>query len=198
MILGLDFDNTLVRYDELFHQLAIEKKLIEETLPANKIIIRNYLRGQGKDEQFTLLQGEVYGRRILEAKPAEGMLKTLTKLGRYGVQMKLVSHKTKTPYKGPSYDLHLAAWTWLERHDFFESQGIGWKREDVYFEETKTKKINKIKELKCTHYIDDLEEILKELPEAMQRILYSPNANKSKRSEPFNVLKHWEELNDVL
>ena len=95
MILGLDFDNTLVRYDELFHQLAIEKKLIEESLPPNKIIIRNYLRGQGKDEQFTLLQGEVYGRRILEAKPAEGMLKTLTKLGRYGVQMKLVSHKQR-------------------------------------------------------------------------------------------------------
>ena len=28
-LLGLDFDNTLVRYDKLFHQLAVEKGLIE-------------------------------------------------------------------------------------------------------------------------------------------------------------------------
>ena len=65
--LGLDFDNTLVRYDKLFHQLAIEKGLIEKTLPADKTTIRDYLRGQGRDEQFTMLQGEVYGLRILES-----------------------------------------------------------------------------------------------------------------------------------
>ena len=76
-LLGLDFDNTLVRYDTLFHQLAIEKGLIEASLPANKTVIRDYLRSQGQDEQFTTLQGEVYGLRILDAEPAEGMLKAL-------------------------------------------------------------------------------------------------------------------------
>ena len=63
-LLGLDFDNTLVRYDKLFHQLAVEKKLIKETFPCDKIAIRNFLRNEGKDENFTLLQGEVYGLRI--------------------------------------------------------------------------------------------------------------------------------------
>ena len=29
-LLGLDFDNTLVHYDELFHQLAVERKLIKD------------------------------------------------------------------------------------------------------------------------------------------------------------------------
>ena len=72
-LLGLDFDNTLVRYDKLFHQLALEKNLIEQIVPANKTAIRDYLREQGKEEQFTLLQGEVYGPRILEAEPAEGI-----------------------------------------------------------------------------------------------------------------------------
>ena len=100
-LLGLDFDNTLVRYDKLFYQLALERKLIKESLPADKIIIRNHLRSKGQDEDFTLLQGEVYGRRILEAEPAEGMLNALKRLKKDGVQMRLVSHKTKTPYKGP-------------------------------------------------------------------------------------------------
>ena len=35
-LLGLDFDNTLVRYDKLFHKLALEKNLIEQEIPANK------------------------------------------------------------------------------------------------------------------------------------------------------------------
>ena len=71
-LLGLDFDNTLVRYDKLFHQLALEKGLIKKSLPTDKTAIRDYLRSQGQDEQFTLLQGEVYGLRILEAEPAKG------------------------------------------------------------------------------------------------------------------------------
>ena len=115
-LLGLDFDNTLVRYDKLFHQLALEKGLIEKSLPADKTAIRNYLRSQGQDEQFTLLQGEVYGLRILEAEPAEGMLKALAELHKRGIPMVLVSHKTTTPYKGPAYDLHQAALSWLNKY----------------------------------------------------------------------------------
>ena len=64
VLLGLDFDNTLVSYDKLFHKLALEKELIDEKVPANKMSIREDLRERGKDEFFTLLQGEVYGLRI--------------------------------------------------------------------------------------------------------------------------------------
>ena len=54
--IGIDFDNTLVIYDELFYKLAIERDLIPKNLSKNKIIIRNYLRAINKDEQFTNLQ----------------------------------------------------------------------------------------------------------------------------------------------
>ena len=64
-LLGLDFD-TLVRYNELFYQLAVEKGLIKESIPICKTTIR-LITCQGKDEEFTLLQGEVYGLRILDA-----------------------------------------------------------------------------------------------------------------------------------
>ena len=174
-ILGLDFDNTLVRYDKLFHQLALEKDLIEESIPPNKTAIRDYLRSQGQDEQFTLLQGEVYGLRILEAEPAEGMLNTLGELHQRGIPMVLVSHKTRTPYKGPAYDLHQAGWSWLEKHGFFAGGGLGWSRDQVFFEESKQEKVARIEAEGCTHYVDDLPEILEMLPISIQAILYDPN-----------------------
>ena len=173
-LLGLDFDNTLVRYDKLFHQLALEKSLIEESLPADKTAIRNYLRSQGQDEQFTLLQGEVYGLRILDAEPAEGMLNALGELHQRGIPMVLVSHKTQTPYKGPSYDLHQAAWSWLEKQGFFAPDGLGWSRDQVFFEESKQAKVARIEALCCTHYVDDLPEILEMIPNNIQAILYDP------------------------
>ena len=189
-LLGLDFDNTLVRYDKLFHQLALEKGLIEESLPADKTGIRDYLRSQGQDEQFTLLQGEVYGLRILEAEPAEGMLNALGELHQRGIPMVLVSHKTRTPYKGPSYNLHQAAWNWLEKHGFFAPDGLGWSRDQVFFEESKQAKVARIEAQRCTHYIDDLPEILEMLPPSIQRILYDPN--RQHRTEKLLHLTHWD------
>ena len=188
-LLGLDFDNTLVRYDKLFHQLALEKGLINESLPANKTAIRDYLRRQGQDELFTLMQGEVYGLRILEAEPAQGMLEALGELQERGIQMILVSHKTRTPYKGPAYDLHQAAWSWLEKHDFFAPDGLGWSCDQVFFEESKVAKATRIEGQRCTHYIDDLPEILEMLPSSIQAILYDPNNN---HNDPkFHHLTDW-------
>ena len=191
-LLGLDFDNTLVRYDELFHKAAVDKGLIRKDITANKTTIRDYLRKNGQDNEFTILQGEVYGLRILEAKPSEGMLKKLKELKQEDIKMVLVSHKTKHPYKGPKYDLHEAAWSWLEKHDFFKEDGLGWNREDVFFEVSKEKKLERIRKLGCTHYVDDLEEILLSLADNVERLWYS---NEEKMpSKGIKKLKSWKEL----
>lgn len=194
-LLGLDFDNTLVRYDTLFHQLAIEKGLIKDSLPADKTAIRDYLRSQGQDEQFTLLQGEVYGLRILEAEPAEGMLQALDMLQKRGVQMVLVSHKTRTPYKGPNYDLHQAAWSWLEEHGFFSPNGLNWKNNQIFFENTKEDKVKRIKTEGCTHYVDDLQEIIEMLPPKVKGILYDPN-NVYPNTE--NSIHSWKNISQLI
>ena len=191
-LLGLDFDNTLVRYDKLFHQLALEKDLIEKSLPADKTTIRDYLRSQGKDEQFTLLQGEVYGLRILEAEPAEGMMEALGELHQRGIPMVLVSHKTRIPYKGPSYDLRQAALSWLHKYSFFEESFLNWTEGQVFFEETKSLKIERINSLQCTHYVDDLCEILEGLKKDIEGILYDPNRLES--SQQKKKIRNWEEL----
>ena len=188
-LLGLDFDNTLVRYDSLFHQLALEKGLIEDSVEADKTAIRDYLRNQGQDEQFTLLQGEVYGLRILEAEPANGMLEALGELHENGIQMVLVSHKTRIPYKGPAYDLHQAAWSWLEKHGFFTPDGLGWSRDQVFFEESKQAKVARIEAQGCSHFVDDLPEILRMLPSGIQAIFYDPNNSHSNHN--FHQLTDW-------
>ena len=196
-LLGLDFDNTLVRYDKLFHQLALEKGLIKGSVPADKTAIRDYLRCRGQDEQFTELQGEVYGLRILEADPCKGMLEALGKLHERGIEMALVSHKTKTPYKGPKYDLRKSAWDWLTKHKFFEKGILKESGENVFFESSKNEKIQRIEMLKCTHYVDDLPEILEALNDEVIKIHYSPGIDKK---EYPGVLKmeNWEKINQLI
>ena len=95
-LLGLDFDNTLVRYDKLFYDLAIEKSLINKDFECDKTKIRDHLRHKGLDEQFTLLQGEVYGSKIMEAKPENGMIDCLKALKNQGIVIKIISHICKT------------------------------------------------------------------------------------------------------
>ena len=101
------------------------------------------------------MQGEVYGSKIHEAEPAENVLKELKKIKDKGYQISIISHKTKHPYMGPKYDLHESAIEWLKKHKFFDQTFLNLRREDIYFEETKERKIERIKKLGCTHYIDD-------------------------------------------
>ena len=175
MILGLDFDNTLIRYDELFYQVALDKGLIPSDLLKTKNAVRDYLRQAGNEEEWTLLQGEVYGSRIQEAIAFEGMQEALKKISTQSERIFLVSHKTRTPYMGQQYDLHQAAMGWLQGHAFFDIEGLGWEENQVFFELTKEEKLQRIVQLGCTHYIDDLPEILEMLPDTVQKILFTPN-----------------------
>ena len=192
-LLGLDFDNTLVRYDELFHQLALERNLIMESLPPDKTTIRDYLRSQGKDEQFTLLQGEAYGLRILEAKPNEGVINALTEIKKKGIDMAIISHKTRRPYKGPAYDLHKGALDWLNKHNFFSESGVNMLQKDVYFENTKEQKLKKIKELGCDYFVDDLKEIVMAIEEPTKAILYARGLH-----QEVETMTDWKELIELI
>jgi len=194
-LLGLDLDNTIISYDNLFHKLALEKNLIEPALRADKRIIRDHIRAQGKDDEFTVLQGEAYGKRILEAEPFNGALETIKALGESGVKMVIVSHKTKAPYKGPAYDLHESARSWLERHGFFEQNKLGWTTEQVFFEETKRNKVARIESLGCTHYVDDLEEILLMLHSKITKIWFTSIVNSEPKNSNIIKIFKWSELN---
>ena len=195
-LLGLDFDNTIVCYDELFYKIAREKNLIGENTEKTKIAIRKHLQEKGMDHIFTLLQGEAYGPRILEAKPAEGMLETLYELKEREIPMIIVSHKTKTPYAGPKYNLHDSALDWLEYHNFFAKYGMNWERSRIYLESTKESKIARITSTNCTHYIDDLPDILEMLPDNITKIHYNPRKEQS-NAKNINI-RHWSEATEIM
>ncbi len=193
---GLDFDNTLIRYDGLFHALAIEQKLISPEVKADKTAIRDHLRAKGRDEDFTMLQGEVYGSRIRGAEAAPGMKRALMGIQSRGVELVIVSHKTAKPFKGPPYDLHAAARDWLTLQGFFSPEGLCWSHEQVFFESTKERKAQRIIDLGCTHYVDDLPEILAMLPGTIERILYAPTGESAWHGGP--VMNAWEELEELV
>lgn len=194
--LGLDFDNTLINYDNVFYEVALKKGLINKNFEKSKLKIRDYLRSQGKDNEFSYMQGEVYGPAMHMAKESKNMINVLEKLQKKNINIIIVSHKTKKPYVGPPYDLRNYAIKWLETKGFFSANGLNWSKNQVYFESTKEKKIERILKEECTHYVDDLIEILEMIPKNISRIHFN-NENTSKwKMGPF--FSNWEELEDIL
>jgi len=197
MVLGLDFDNTIIRYDELFHKIALEKSLIPTDLSKEKNAVHDYLRNKNVEDEWTMIQGEAYGDRIKEAEPYDGVLDMLQQLTAENIPMYIISHKTRTPFLGPKWDLHAAARSWLHMYRFSDPQGLNWNENCIFFELTKEKKVERIIETECTHYVDDLVKILELLPDTINKILFSPSGSPDVPNH-WSVLKSWKALPDLL
>jgi hypothetical protein len=96
--------------------------------------------------------------------------------------MAVISHKTQyaSTDRDKKHDLRQKAMEWMEANQFFSEQGLGLKRDQVFFEETRSDKIARIRELGCTHFIDDLEETFAE-PDfpRIEKFLFAPLAPES-------------------
>jgi hypothetical protein len=176
MILGIDFDNTIVCYDRAFYRCALSKGLIPPSIIPAKNEIRNYLKKNGQEEEWIELQGLVYGACMHEAEPFPGVIDFFKKCPHLGITVYIISHKTQSPYRGTKYDLHKATYEWIKNQNFF-SEGNASLSDNVFLELTKEEKIQRIKKQKCTHFIDDLPEFLSEptFPADVQRILFDPH-----------------------
>jgi hypothetical protein len=194
MIVGIDFDNTLVSYDTIFHRIAREQNLIPEEVPVHKNEVRNYLRSIGREPAWTEMQGLVYGRRIVEAEAYPGALAFLAEARRRGWTLHIVSHKTRTPIAGEKVDLHEAARSWLNAYQVHEAE-IGLPPAHVWLEETKAGKLARIGTLGCDVFIDDLPEFLLDpsFPAKTRRILFDP-FGVAKESSAFQIAHSWPEM----
>jgi hypothetical protein len=146
-------------------------------VPVSKSEVRNYLRRIGREDDWTEMQGYVYGARMSEADPFPGVIEFFQACRAHGLTVSIISHKTRHPYLGEKYDLHQAALGWLELQGFFDPKRIGLPREKAFFELTKEGKLARIGACGCTHFIDDLPEFLTEpaFPAGAQRVLFDPN-----------------------
>ncbi|MEM7542672.1 MAG: haloacid dehalogenase-like hydrolase [Pseudomonadota bacterium] len=176
MLVGLDFDNTIVSYDALFHKCALEAGEIEAGVEPTKVHVRDNLRAQGKEEYWIHLQGYVYGARMAEAEAFPGALDFMRWAGgEDGMDLAIVSHKTRHPFRGPKYDLHDAARTWVT-HSLVDRSGPIIAEEKMFFELTKADKWHRIGAIGCDYFIDDLPEILTDqaFPRDTEPFLFDP------------------------
>ncbi|MDB4087621.1 hypothetical protein N8Z86_03105 [Amylibacter sp.] len=177
MLIGLDFDNTIVSYDALFHKVAVEQALIPADLPKSKIMVRDYLRKVDNETAWIEMQGYVYGARMRDATAYPGVIEFIKHARDKGISMAIVSHKTKHPFLGPKYDLHDAARGWIA--NVLRDGVVNLIEPDhIFFELTKEEKIARVADIRCDYFIDDLPEILlmPGFPKKTKRILFDPEA----------------------
>lgn len=178
MRIGIDFDNTIVSYDALFHKVAREQDLVPERTPVNKVAVRDHLRRIGQEDRWTEMQGYVYGARMDEASAYPGVVDFMQACVRAGHVVTIVSHKTRHPFLGPQYDLHASARSWIAHHLARDGRPI-LPETQVFFELTKEEKLARIAACACDVFIDDLPEILAApaFPSATRPLLFDPEGH---------------------
>jgi hypothetical protein len=178
VVIGIDFDNTIASYDELMHRLAVQWGWVGAGMSKNKKLIRDALRALPDGEaKWRRLQTHCYGPGMYDARPMEGAKEFIAGCKTRGVPVWVVSHKTEFANFGdPTVKLRAAALEWMAGQGFFSPEGLGVGRERVFFEETRERKIERIRSLGVSHFIDDLEETFLEpsFPSQVAQILYAP------------------------
>lgn len=200
MIVGIDFDNTIVSYDWIFHQEAVERGLIPPTVAPFKSTVRNHLRREGKENLWIELQGYVYGPGIAGADSFPGVKEFLKHCLENRIKTCIVSHKTKFPSdKALSYNLHQSAMAWLTANGFLDELQTGLSLENVFFLGTKQSKIEQIRKMQCDIFIDDLPEFLGEkgFPDSVFKVLFDPNQVHTSENR-FHSISSWTEAIDLV
>jgi len=197
MLIGFDFDNTIACYERAITRLADETFTLPDDVPRTKIGLRDYLRQENRESDWTAFQGALYGPGMRYAEPFEGAIETMTQLRDSGHKMVIVSHRSRTPYAGPQYDLHKTAHEWMESHlktnNLFEDN-------QVYFLESKNAKIATIGLLGCEVFVDDLPEILDSpnFPKDTVGILFTSMADIKHKVGKRLTISQWCELPKLL
>jgi hypothetical protein len=178
MLVGLDFDNTIAGYDRAFLAAGLAMGLLAPGAPESKAGIRALLRSRSEGEtEWQRLQGRVYGAFMAEAVVADGLLDFLAACRSRAVPVVVVSHKTEFGHFDPDrIDLRRAALDWMAANRLLDTGRTGLDPGRVFFEPTRELKLARIAGLGCSHFVDDLPEVLAapDFPGATRRILYAP------------------------
>ena len=197
MRIGLDFDNTIVRYDDVFREIAIKEKMLKGNwFGKKKSEIRDYLRLQPAGEQTWMkLQGLVYGKHMHTADIMPSVTNFLLSCRLRKHEIFIVSHKTEYGHFDPEkVSLRSEALKWMETKGFFNKKHIGINKENVFFAKTRIDKVNIISTLNCSYFIDDLPEIFTEdyFPDQTEKILFGFYDKKSHPDK--TVLNSWSKI----
>jgi hypothetical protein len=195
--IGIDFDNTIIAYDEVFCAMAKSCGLLEPGFSGRKQAVRDAIRLLPDGElAWQRLQGQVYGKGIADATLVAGFEGFLRRCSSERCTVAVVSHKTKYGhFDAERTNLRQAALDWMAAQGLFAgAQAIGLK--NVYFESTRAEKLRRIAALELTHFIDDLEEVLidPDFPPNVQRILLADC--KCESLAPYIICPTWQDIEE--
>ena len=178
MRIGIDFDNTIITYDEVFLAAARERGLIDASF-------RGAQAGGARLHPAACRTARSLGcvcrvrstaRASAGAMCSTGVDAFLRRCSAQRVPVVIVSHKTEFGHHDPDrVNLRDAALDWMTAQGFFRIGGFGMRPDNVYFESTRAEKLARIAALGCTHFIDDLSEVLTDpaFPPGVTRILFA-------------------------
>ena len=189
MKIGIDFDNTIACYDESLQVLAA-KINVPLGIKREKREIRDYLRAENREDEWTKMQGELYGPGMQHATVYENFIEACEWLKSKGVELCIISHRSKFPYLGERHDLHKYAIEWLRKKTI---AGKLIEEKNIYFLETLDEKIKKINDEKPDIFIDDLIEVINHhnLSKQILGKLFSPNRIRNLDSK---VVSNWKDV----
>ena len=200
--IGLDLDNTLINYDHVFCEAGSALGFLPEEFNGSKQSVRAFIELSDNGEvSWQRLQGEVYGFRINDARLMQGVSDFLKKFAyRKDTELFIISHKTKRGhFHADGLNLRQIAIGWLQNQGFFASNGFRFTKEHIYFEDTLDKKIQRIGNLQCTYFVDDLVEVFqhRNFPTDTVRILFT-NGKTYRQNISFKVCCTWDEISDFI
>ena len=197
MLVGLDFDNTIVCYSKAIEVLSASYLDLPKELGKEKTVIKNYLAEAKRGEEWTQFQGLLYSKGLEYAEPYNDVVDVMQELTDIGCNLCIISHKTKEPFAGPSYDLHTAAAKWIDKH--LRCRGLVNGDGDVVFRPTKESKIKEIESRGCDVFLDDLYEILHhcDFPRETRGVLFNPGSNQSVKNA-LSCVGDWAEFRDLV
>ena len=197
LMIGIDFDNTIVSYDTLASQIVVEWGLFDPGMVMNVKQIRTRLRAMvGGEERWQDLQAAMYGHRIGEAVATNGLTAFLRKCAEKNARLAIVSHKTLHAARDASrVNLQSSALNWLKDKGLLDPGRYGLQESAVHFEPTPASKARRVAEIGCTHFIDDNPLVFMEsdFPETAEKILFSPGGEEE---VPDGVIetRNWAEI----
>ena len=202
MKIGIDFDNTIAKYDKLFVKVALSERLIELELDGyDKTALRDYLRKQPHgEESWMKLQGLVYGQYMAHAELMPGVTRFLMKCKLHKHQVFIVSHKTEFGhFDSKNVPLRKEAVSWMVNKRFFDSDYCDLKKTNVFFADNREDKVAKIAELQCDHFVDDLPEVFynRLFPETTSKILFR-NDCKAIADNTADIISNWQGIDHYI
>ena len=197
MRIGIDFDNTIICYDDVFCQLAKSAKLVPEDYVGTKRELREIVQASSEgDIAWQRLQGKAYGECLDMAQIFPGVKDFIAACHAHGnVELFIVSHKTELGhFDEKKISLRDAARKWLRQQGFFDTTAAHMPESNLYFESTRDQKIKRIRSLNCTHFIDDLTEVLDspKFPTDVQGLLFQPDGDKQQ------VFTNWIDIKNAI